>query len=117
MDAIALTLFQAVALHSLFGDPAVQREGVTTSTGNWRPDAPWAPPRFHVDFECRLYLADPRLVLVHPSSWIEAFEWDGDELTGAVYPTLDRPLCSSRAGTPEDQPPASPHPCPPRGPT
>ncbi|MGW5003088.1 hypothetical protein ACWEP8_36155 [Streptomyces hydrogenans] len=84
-DPQQMTLFTAVALHALFGDPAVEDEGLTTPTKIWPKDRPWAPARVRVDFERRLLHADPLVMMAHPDSHHAAFVWEEDTPTGSFY--------------------------------
>ncbi|MFJ5294586.1 hypothetical protein [Streptomyces sp. NPDC088348] len=80
-----LSLFEAVALHAMFSDPAVEEAGMTTPTDSW-PDAQrWAPESLRVAFERRLVEAQPSRVVVHPDSRESAFVWEDDVPTGSHY--------------------------------
>ncbi|GAA4522591.1 hypothetical protein GCM10023191_102060 [Actinoallomurus oryzae] len=85
IDVQDLTLFEAVALHALFSDPAVEDVGMTTPTDIWPKERPWAPGRLRWDFERRLVQAAPPKMLAHPDSHPDAFVWENDSLTGAFY--------------------------------
>jgi hypothetical protein len=80
-----LSLFQAVALHALFSDPAVEDAGMTTPTLGWPEDREWAPDRLRIDYERRLLRATPRTVKAHPDSHPDAFVWEDGKPTGAFY--------------------------------
>ncbi|WP_333733956.1 hypothetical protein [Streptomyces sp. IBSBF 3010] len=85
LDAGSLTLFQAVALHAMFSDPAVEEAGMTTPTGIWPNERPWAPDNRLWDFERRLLNADYRTVAVHPDSHPNSFVWEDNEPNGSYY--------------------------------
>ncbi|MEV4183784.1 hypothetical protein AB0J28_20385 [Streptosporangium canum] len=85
IDVQGLTLFEAVALHALFSDPAVEDAGMTTPTEIWPKERNWAPSRLRVDFERRLVHSDPPKMLVHPHSHTDAFVWEDDRSTGSFY--------------------------------
>lgn len=80
-----LSLFQAVALHPLFSDPAVEDAGLTTPTSIWPKERRWAPDGLQWDYERRLLHADRRLIAVHPDSHQDAFVWEGDAPDGSFY--------------------------------
>ncbi|MFE4263772.1 hypothetical protein [Streptomyces sp. NPDC056883] len=84
-DPQQMTLFTAVALHTLFSDPAVEDEGMTTPTKIWPKDRPWAPARLRTDYERRLVLSDPPVIRAHPGSHPNAFAWESDNPTGSIY--------------------------------
>ncbi|MBT2401511.1 hypothetical protein [Streptomyces sp. ISL-100] len=81
----SLSLFQAVALHAMFGDPAVEDAGLTTPTSIWPKDRRWAPENILCDLERRLLHAEPRTVRVHPDSHQDAFVWKDDAPDGSHY--------------------------------
>ncbi|MFD3939900.1 hypothetical protein ACFWSF_34150 [Streptomyces sp. NPDC058611] len=81
----AMSLFTAVALHTLFSDPAVEDEGMTTPTKIWPKERPWAPARLRTDYERRLFLTDPPVIRAHPGSHPTAFAWENDTPTGSIY--------------------------------
>ncbi|MGS2645065.1 hypothetical protein [Streptosporangium sp. G12] len=85
IDVQNLTLFEAVALHALFSDPAVEDAGMSTPTEAWPRERSWAPSRLRVDFERRLVCYDPPKMLVHPRSRIDAFAWVDDHPDGSFY--------------------------------
>lgn len=80
-----LSLFQAVGLHTLFSDPAVEDAGLTTPTHGWPKERPWAPANLRVDYERRLLHADPATMHCHPDSHEDAFVWENGALTGEFY--------------------------------
>ncbi|MFC8350993.1 hypothetical protein [Streptomyces sp. NPDC057280] len=81
-----LTLFQAVALHALFSDPAVEDAGLTTPTDSWPKERRWAPASLRWDYERRLLHAKNRtLILAHQDSRGDAFVWEDDQPTGSFY--------------------------------
>lgn len=80
-----LSLFTAVTLHALFSDPALEDAGLTTPTGIWPKDRPWAPGSLHYDYERRLLHADPPVMRSHYDSHADAFEWEDDAPTGSFY--------------------------------
>ncbi|MGW8688467.1 hypothetical protein ACWGNN_47245 [Streptomyces sp. NPDC055817] len=81
-----LTLFQAVALHALFSDPAVENAGLTTPTAIWPKERRWAPERLGNDYERRLLHAESRtLIRSHRDSDPDAFLWEDDKPTGSFY--------------------------------
>lgn len=81
-----LTLFQAVALHALFSDPAVQDAGLTTPTDIWPKERRWAPESLRYDYERRLLRPETRaLIDAHHDSGPDAFEWEDSEPTGSFY--------------------------------
>ncbi|MFD6185633.1 hypothetical protein [Streptomyces goshikiensis] len=84
-DPQEMSLFTAVALHSLFSDPAVEDEGMTTPTKIWPKDRPWAPDRLRTDYERRLLHADPPVMRAHPGSHPDAFAWEDGTPTGSIY--------------------------------
>lgn len=81
----SLSLFQAVALHAMFSDPAVEDAGLTTPTSIWPKDRRWAPDNRLYDFERRLLNAEHRTVAVHPESHPDAFVWKDDAPDGSYY--------------------------------
>ncbi|MFI6653204.1 hypothetical protein ACIBI8_37145 [Streptomyces sp. NPDC050529] len=81
----SLSLFQAIALHAMFSDPAVEDAGLTTPTGIWPKDRRWAPDNRLYDFERRLLNAEHRTVAVHPDSHQDAFVWKDDAPDGSYY--------------------------------
>ncbi|MER7743344.1 hypothetical protein ABTX34_34450 [Streptomyces sp. NPDC096538] len=86
VDAEDLTLFQAVALHALFSDPAVQEAGLTTPTNIWPKERRWAPASLHYEYERRLLHATPRtLIRAHRDSAPTAFVWEDDQPTDSFY--------------------------------
>jgi hypothetical protein len=85
IDVHELTLFEAVALHALFSDPAVEDAGMTTPTDIWPKERHWAPSRLRTDFERRLVCSNPSKVLVHPGSPPDGFVWEDDHPTGSFY--------------------------------
>lgn len=80
-----LSLFQAVALHAMFSDPAVEDAGLTTPTSIWPKDRRWSPDNRLYDLERRLLHAEPRTVAVHPDSHQDAFVWKDDAPDGSYY--------------------------------
>ncbi|MDT0459583.1 hypothetical protein RM550_28365 [Streptomyces sp. DSM 41527] len=80
-----LSLFDAVALHTLFSDPAVEDAGTTTPTNIWPEERPWAPGSVRYDFERRLVRSEPVAIRAHPDSHADAFAWEGDAPTGSFY--------------------------------
>jgi hypothetical protein len=80
-----LSLFQAVALHAMFSDPAVEDAGLTTPTSIWPKDRRWAPDNRLWDLERRLIHADPPTVAAHPDSHQDAFVWKDGEPDGSYY--------------------------------
>lgn len=86
IEAKDLTLFQAVALHALFSDPAVQDAGLTTPTDIWPKERRWAPDSLRYDYERRLLHAESRiLICAHHASDPDAFVWENEEPTGSFY--------------------------------
>lgn len=84
-----LSLFQAVGLHAMFSDPAVEDAGMTTPTDGWPKDRRWAPDNVSWEFEERLVHSDPRTVGIHPDSHQKAFVWQDDgTMNGSFYPGL-----------------------------
>ncbi|MFJ9935446.1 hypothetical protein ACIRSJ_20300 [Streptomyces virginiae] len=63
LQAGDLTLFQAVALHALFSDPAVENTGRTTPTALWPKERRWAPETLRDDYERRLLRAESRTLI------------------------------------------------------
>lgn len=80
-----LSLFDAVALHALFSDPAVEDAGITTPTNIWPKERRWAPGSVRYDFERRLVRSEPVTIMAHPDSHADAFAWEGDAPTGSFY--------------------------------
>lgn len=80
-----LPLFTAVALHSLFSDPAVGDAGLTTPTSIWPKDRAWAPASLRYDFERRLLHSDPPVMRSHHDSHADAFVWEEGAPTGSFY--------------------------------
>jgi ribosomal protein L32 len=80
-----LSLFDAVALHALFSDPAVEDAGMTTPTSIWPKERRWAPGSVRNDFERRLIRSEPGTIRAHPDSHADAFEWKEEALTGSFY--------------------------------
>jgi hypothetical protein len=80
-----LSLFQAVGLHTLFSDPAVEDAGLTTPTHGWPKERPWAPTNLRVEYERRLIRAEPATIHTHPDSHEDAFVWEDGALTGKFY--------------------------------
>ncbi|WP_385625493.1 hypothetical protein PXH67_43140 (plasmid) [Streptomyces sp. P8-A8] len=80
-----LSLFTAVALHTMFSDPAVEDAGLTTPTSIWPKDRRWAPDDLLWDFEQRLLHADPSVITVHPDSHQDAFVWKDETPDGRHY--------------------------------
>jgi hypothetical protein len=80
-----LSLFEAVALHAMFSDPAVEDAGLTTPTGIWPKERRWAPETLRYDYERRLLHASPALISAHRDSHPDAFEYKDDAPTGAIY--------------------------------
>jgi hypothetical protein len=81
-----LTLFQALAVHALFSDPAVEDAGLTTPTNIWPKERRWAPASLHYEYERRLLLAEPHtLIRAHQDSDPDAFVWEDDTPTGSFY--------------------------------
>ncbi|MFE5620833.1 hypothetical protein ACFQ8S_02025 [Streptomyces virginiae] len=81
-----LTLFQAVALHALFSDPALETAGRTTPTALWPKERRWAPEVLRDDYERRLLHAGSRtLIRSHRDSDADAFSWEDDKPTGGFY--------------------------------
>ncbi|MFE2366570.1 hypothetical protein, partial [Streptomyces virginiae] len=86
LQAEDLTLFQAVALHALFSDPAVENTGRTTPTALWPKERRWAPETLRDDYERRLLRAESRtLIRPHRDSDADAFLWEDDQPTGSFY--------------------------------
>ncbi|MET8631788.1 hypothetical protein [Streptomyces sp. NPDC004680] len=86
LHAEDLTLFQAIALHALFSDPAVESAGLTTPTAIWPKERRWAPERLRNDYERRLLHAESRtLIRSHRDSDPDAFLWEDDKPTGSFY--------------------------------
>ncbi|MEC4572596.1 hypothetical protein [Streptomyces virginiae] len=86
LQAGDLTLFQAVALHALFSDPAVENTGLTTPTALWPKERRWAPETLRDDHERRLLRAESRtLIRPHRDSDADAFLWEDDQPTGSFY--------------------------------
>lgn len=85
IDVQDLTLFEAVGLHGLFSDPAVEDAGMTTPTDIWPKERGWAPSRLRYDLERRLLQAKQRKMLVHPDSHTDAFQWEDSSPTGVVF--------------------------------
>ncbi|SEQ96140.1 hypothetical protein [Streptomyces radiopugnans] len=81
----SLTLFEAVALHALFNDPAVEEAGMSTPLRIWPEERPWALPSVRVELERILAEARPAVVFAHPDSHHDAFEWSDGAPTGAFY--------------------------------
>lgn len=81
----SLSLFQAIALHAMFSDPAVEDAGLTTPTNIWPKDRRWAPDNRLYDLERRLANAEPRTIAVHPDSHPDAFVWKDDAPDGSYY--------------------------------
>lgn len=77
IEAEDLTLFEAVALHALFSDPAVEDAGATTPTNIWPKDRGWAPVRLRIDYERRLLHSRPPKICVYPESHPNAFVLGG----------------------------------------
>ena len=80
-----LTLAQAVMLHALFSDPAVEDQGLTTPTDIWPKELPWAPSSLRYDYERSLLHARPPVILAHPNSHVSAFVWKDGEPDGTFY--------------------------------
>jgi hypothetical protein len=80
-----LSLFEAVALHAMFSDPAVEDAGLTTPTDIWPKERRWAPDSLRYDYERRLLLAEPTLIKAHRDSHADAFEYEDDSPTGSFY--------------------------------
>jgi hypothetical protein len=81
-----LTLFQAIALHALFSDPAVEEAGLTTPTDIWPKERRWAPDSLRHEYERRLLHAEPyALIRAHYDSDPDAFVWEDDTPTGSFY--------------------------------
>ncbi|MDF3140344.1 MULTISPECIES: hypothetical protein [unclassified Streptomyces] len=86
LEPADLTLFEAIALHTLFSDPAVEDAGLTSPTDIWPKERRWAPEQLRYDFERGLLKAVPRLIKVHPDSHLDAFALDDDgELSDSFY--------------------------------
>ena len=87
IDAEALTLFEAVALHALFSDLAVEDAGLTTPTDIWPKERRWAPPSLRWDYERRLLRPERgALLAAHRDAPLDAFVWEDDgTATGSFY--------------------------------
>ncbi|WP_331756361.1 hypothetical protein OHA04_45575 (plasmid) [Streptomyces sp. NBC_01590] len=85
LEAGDLSLFEAVALHALFSDPAVEDIGMTTPAGNWPKDRPWAPTSLMWDYERSLLMSDPSTIKPHPDSDPDCFVWQDGKPTRSVY--------------------------------
>ncbi|MFD9419299.1 hypothetical protein ACFWC9_31995 [Streptomyces goshikiensis] len=81
----ALSLLDAIALHALFSDPALEDAGLTSPTDIWPRDRRWAPERLRYDVERGLVEAAPRLIEVHPDSHIDAFVLEDDGELGDSF--------------------------------
>ncbi|MBB6122212.1 hypothetical protein [Nocardiopsis algeriensis] len=80
-----LSLFQAIGLHTLFSDPAVEDSGMTTPTRGWPKERPWCPGSLLLDYERRLIHSNPATIFAHHDSHIDAFVWEDDAPTGSFY--------------------------------
>lgn len=86
IEAEDLTLFQAIALHALFSDPAVEEAGLTTPTDIWPKERRWAPGSLRYEYERRLLHAKPHtLIRAHRDSDPDAFVWEDNAPTGSFY--------------------------------
>lgn len=81
-----LSLFEAVGLHALFSDPAVEEAGLATPTDGWPKERRWAPDNRRWDFEKRLiHSSELTKIFPHPDSHPDAFVWEDGNLTGSFY--------------------------------
>ncbi|MEU8682085.1 hypothetical protein [Streptomyces sp. NPDC048611] len=86
LEPADLTLFEAISLHVLFSDPAVEDAGLTSPTDIWPKDRRWAPEQLRFEFERRLLKRAPQLIKVHPDSHLDAFALDDEgELSDSFY--------------------------------
>ncbi|MFB7329444.1 hypothetical protein [Streptomyces sp. NPDC056190] len=86
LEVDELTLFQAIAVHALFSDPAVEDAGLTTPTDIWPKERRWAPASLRYEYERRLLHAEPHtLIRAHRDSAPDAFVWEEDTPTGSFY--------------------------------
>jgi len=87
IDVQALTLFEAVALHALFSDPAVEDAGLTTPTNLWPKERRWAPASLRFDYERHLLHSEHQfLIAAHRDAPLDAFVWEDDDTpTGSFY--------------------------------
>lgn len=80
-----LSLFEAVALHALLSDPALEDAGLTTPTNLWPAERRWAPPSLRWDYERRILNRTPAVLRVHPDSHPDAFVWEDEAPDGSYY--------------------------------
>ncbi|MER6844821.1 hypothetical protein [Streptomyces platensis] len=86
LDVAETSLLQAVGLHAMFSDPAVEDQGLSTPTNIWPKERPWAPSSLRWEYERRLmHDGDQSVVRSHPASHPDAFVAEDGEITGSFY--------------------------------
>ena len=75
-----LLLSEAVALHALLSDPAMEDQGFATPIEGWPKERPFATPPAHI--ELLRALVQQSLLFAHPDSSTAAFAWDGEKQAG-----------------------------------